>query len=152
MHRSSQCRHGVSRRDFLVASAGFVAARAPLAYLYSDEALSHLRRFAQSVDGSLTEPTRRTAEKAYLMPGRHRGKVVEVQHPDAVRPDNTINAPAVDAMIDQGMIALTGAGHPHEAWGSFFEKSDVIGIKVNPVGRKAKLGEGGRVSGAVGAI
>jgi len=152
MHSSSQCRRGVSRRDFLVASAGFVAAGAPLAYLYSDEALLHLRRFAQSVDGSLNEQAKKTAEKAYLMPGRHRGKVVEVQHPDAVRPDNTINAPAVDAMIDQGMIALSGAGHPHEAWGSFFEKSDIIGIKVNPVGRKAKTGEGGRVSGAVGAI
>src|SRR5262249_42702268 len=30
---------------------------------------------------------------------------------------------------------LTGADHPVEAWRRFFQKGDVVGIKVNPVGR-----------------
>jgi uncharacterized protein (DUF362 family) len=37
-------------------------------------------------------------------------------------------------MIDRGMMDLTGAPSPAEAWRTLFEPGDVVGIKVNPVG------------------
>src|SRR5262249_38794183 len=46
----------------------------------------------------------------------------------------------------------TDPNDPASAWRRFFEKGQVVGIKVNPVGRKPKRGEIGRVANAVGAI
>jgi uncharacterized protein (DUF362 family) len=88
------------------------------------------------------------------MPGKYPGRVVEVRHPDAVSDDNVINAEAVARMIDRGMAELTGAdaGDVKGSWGLFFDREDVVGIKVNPVGRKPKPGEWGRRPGAVGSI
>jgi hypothetical protein len=86
------------------------------------------------------------------MPGRSPGRVIEVRRPDVVTPDWQIRAEAVHAMIDQGMTGLTGADHPQEAWRTFFGPDDVVGIKVNPVGRKPKPDETNRVRQAIGAI
>src|SRR5439155_20703363 len=90
----------------------------------------------------------------YAMPGRYPGRVVEVRHPEAVAPDHTINARVVERMIDRGMAELTGAdpGDLRSTWGRFFHQGDVVGIKVNPVGRKPKPGEPGRVTHAAGSI
>jgi uncharacterized protein (DUF362 family) len=44
------------------------------------------------------------------------------------------------------MCELTGADHPVEAWQYFFEPGDVVGIKVNPVGRKRKPSDVGAIS------
>jgi hypothetical protein len=87
------------------------------------------------------------------MPGRYPGRVVEVRHPASVSNDNVIDPAVVAAMIDRGMAELTGAdpGDVRGAWGTFFEKGDVVGVKVNPVGRAPKPGEG-RTPNAVGAI
>ena len=41
-------------------------------------------------------------------------------------------------MVARGMCALTGAEHAQEAWRRFFNNNDVVGIKVNPVGRKER--------------
>jgi uncharacterized protein (DUF362 family) len=68
------------------------------------------------------------------MPGPFRGRVVEVTHPGSVTADNQIRPDAVHAMMNRGMTELTGAEHPADAWRRFFEKDDVVGIKVNPVG------------------
>ena len=50
------------------------------------------------------------------------------------------------------MVELTGADHPKEAWRRFFEPEDVVGIKVNPVGKKPSGAVGTGVSPVVGAI
>jgi uncharacterized protein (DUF362 family) len=47
-----------------------------------------------------------------------------------------IQADSVKKMMGRGMCEMTGADHPTEAWRRFFEPDDVVGIKVNPVGRK----------------
>jgi hypothetical protein len=86
------------------------------------------------------------------MPGPYPGRVVEVHHPGSVSDANAIDAEAVRTMMDRGMRELTGADAAPEAWRRFFEKGDVVGIKVNPVGRKPKTHEHGRVQNAVGAI
>src|SRR5262249_4820685 len=96
--------------------------------------------------------TREVPRPPLAMPGRFPGRVIEVRHPAAVNANHEVNQEAVDAMIDRGMVELTGAEHPVEAWRSFFSKDDVVGIKVNPVGRKPKPGESRRLPTAVGAI
>ena len=68
------------------------------------------------------------------MPGRFPGRVVEVDHPASVR-DGVPDPEVVRLMVDRGIAALTGIAEPVEAWRSMFEKGDVVGIKVNPVGR-----------------
>jgi hypothetical protein len=77
------------------------------------------------------------------MPGPFPGRVVEARHPCAVDEGHRINADAVAQMMDQGMRALTGADDALSAWRRFFEPSDVIGIKVNPVGHASQDGQGG---------
>jgi hypothetical protein len=88
------------------------------------------------------------------MPGPYPGRVVEVRHPAAVTADHVINPDVVNAMIDRGMAELTGTDHGdvRGAWGRFIAPDDVVGIKVNPVGRKPLPGESDRVPGAVGSI
>jgi hypothetical protein len=80
------------------------------------------------------------------MPGPFRGKVIEVQHPGSVREDFSICPTTVKSMMDRGMTELTGADHPTEAWRRFFERGDVVGIKVNPVGRKWSFSKAASVS------
>src|SRR5262245_2290204 len=70
------------------------------------------------------------------MPGPYPGRVVEVNHPGSVNDSNVIYPEAVRDMVDRGMRELTGAEHSSEAWKRFFGPDDVVGIKVNPVGRR----------------
>jgi hypothetical protein len=138
-HSARRC--GSSRRAFLASVAGSgLAATVPLGWY----GLHHA--FPPS-------PASSTAIES-AMPGKYRGKVVEVSHPHCVHEkEHTIDRRAVAKMIDRGMMELTGADHPEEGWKTFFQRGDVVGIKVNPVGRRptAKDG-GGRVAGAVGCI
>jgi hypothetical protein len=99
-------------------------------------------------------PKVESARAEYAMPGPYPGRVVEVHHPAAVSRENHIDRTTVDAMVDRGMAELTGTdpGDIKAAWGRFFTRDDVVGIKVNPVGRKPLSGESGRVTGAAGAI
>jgi len=70
------------------------------------------------------------------MPGSYPGQVVALHSPKSVD-DNTerIDAGAVREMMTRGMLTLTGAPDLQQAWGRFIEKDDVVGIKVNCVGR-----------------
>jgi len=91
----------------------------------------------QWYDGQVSPFTGRSVEvpRAEGMPGRFPGRVIEVRHPHAVNEANVIQGPAVRRMIAKGMCDLTGSDQAPDAWRSFFTRSDVVGIKVNPVGR-----------------
>jgi uncharacterized protein (DUF362 family) len=138
---------GITRRGFLLGAAAGLAAGVPLSWL-GTRAVDGLRG---TLAGATPKPGT-SGDAKYGMPGPFPGRVVEVRHPDSVSPDHAINAGAVEQMMDRGMTELTGAMHPVEAWRSFFVPGDVVGIKVNPVGRKAKPGEQGRLPNAVGSI
>ena len=135
--------HGITRRGFLAGTAFGLAAGAPLAWL----AGRHLPRFTGRAEEVL--------QPEYAMPGRFKGRVIRVHNPAAVKPrDSSLDAEIVRNMVHQGVVTLVG-GDPKDrqsAWKRFFEPGDVVGIKVNPVGRKPKPGEGGRVHNAVGCI
>jgi uncharacterized protein (DUF362 family) len=68
------------------------------------------------------------------MPGPYRGKVVSVEHPGSIV-SGQYQAEPVGDMVRKGMTELTGAPGWLDAWRVFFEKGDVVGIKLNPVGR-----------------
>jgi uncharacterized protein (DUF362 family) len=67
------------------------------------------------------------------IPGPYPGRVVSVHHPSSIVSDR-YQAEAVRQMMHKGMMALTGAGTPAEAWRAFFEPGDIVGVKLNPVG------------------
>jgi hypothetical protein len=67
------------------------------------------------------------------VPGPYPGRVVEVRHSQMIRAD-VKNRAAIDQATARGMIELTGATDAVEAWRSFFEPGDVVGVKMNPVG------------------
>ena len=67
------------------------------------------------------------------MPGPFPGRVVGVEHPACIV-GGVYQAEPVRRMMEKGMTALTGAPAWTDAWRTFFEKGDVVGIKVSPVG------------------
>src|SRR3954463_10964953 len=67
------------------------------------------------------------------MPGPFPGRVIAVEHPGCIT-SGTYQAEPVRKMMEKGMTSLTGAPSWTEAWRSFFEKGDVVAIKVSPVG------------------
>ncbi len=68
------------------------------------------------------------------MPGLYKGRVVAVENP-GVLVSGQYQAEAVGRMMRLGMKELTGADGWPDAWRLFVEPGDVVGIKVNPVGR-----------------
>ena len=68
----------------------------------------------------------------HSLPGPFPGKVIEVKDPASLAPDKPDPA-VISKMVERGITALTGKS-ASESFGVFFEKNDVVGIKVNPVG------------------
>jgi uncharacterized protein (DUF362 family) len=66
------------------------------------------------------------------MPGRYPGSVVRVRSEKAIdTATEKIDAAVIRQMISSGMRGLTGAADDRDAWRSFFEPGDTVGIKVN---------------------
>jgi Domain of unknown function (DUF362) len=129
-------RPGVSRRNFLRGAGAGVLVGAPLAWL---AARGWDRLGGRVADlPSFSGVSREDPAPNYAMPGPFPGRVIEVQHPDSVKANNTVNPQAVKAMMNRGLCELTGADHPAEAWRRFFDSDDVVGIKVNPVGQRGR--------------
>lgn len=121
-------RQSISRRAFVGGlAAGLAVAGIPLAYVTA----RNRRWFADSAVESATKPV-----ASEHMPGAYKGRVVEVHRPNAVNVRHEIDRYAVRDMLDRGMCEFTGADHPSEAWKTFFSPGEVIGIKVNPVGKR----------------
>ncbi len=141
---------GMTRRGFLLGAGTGLAAGVGLTAA-GVAAWRGLRRFGSA---ERPAPVSEVARPEYALPGPYPGRVVEVRHPAAVSTRHVIDRQVVAGMVDQGMAELTGAepGDVRAAWGRFFELGDVVGIKVNPVGRAPRPGEGGRNPTSVGAI
>lgn len=68
------------------------------------------------------------------IPGLFPGKVIGVEDQRSIA-SGKYNAEVINAMMRRGMKELTSADDWAGAWKLFFEKGDVVGIKVNPVGQ-----------------
>jgi hypothetical protein len=74
------------------------------------------------------------AEMARLgMPGPYPGRVIAVEHPACIVA-GVYQAEPIRNMMQRGMQELTRAPAWQDAWRTLFEKGDVVGIKVSPVG------------------
>jgi uncharacterized protein (DUF362 family) len=60
--------------------------------------------------------------------------VVSVEHAGIVS-SGKYQREAVRSTITRGLMELTGAPSAREAWSYFFKPGDVVGLKLNPVGR-----------------
>lgn len=141
MKHASQGCCGIGRRAFLLTGAGVAVGGAAAVIGRQQRAARAREQLASSFGGKTIE----VPKPALGMPGSFPGRVVEVRKPGAVRPaDHTLDPDSIRAMMARGMCELTSADHPTEAWRRFFEPGDVVGIKVNPVGRKPNPGEGWR--------
>src|SRR5258708_35460445 len=67
------------------------------------------------------------------LPGLYKGRVVSVEHAGSIVEGKYQREP-VEAMMSRGMKELTGVDWG-DSWRQFVTKSDVVGIKVNPVGQ-----------------
>lgn len=67
------------------------------------------------------------------MPGKFPGSVVHVHH-DKCIVEKKIDFAAVNEMVKNGMLNLTGKKDISEAWRMFVSPDEIIGLKVNPIG------------------
>ena len=116
-HESGIC---VGRRRFLAASAAVPA--------LAGISLSHVSAQEPKAAAGNADPNQK-----WGIPGPYPGRVIEVRNPRMIKNDVKDRA-AIHASVAQGMKDLTGATDDVEAWRSFFEPGDVVGVKMNPVG------------------
>ena len=117
MYERYPCR-GVGRRQFL---AGTAAALPIFSALHVSAAEPKTARDPKQIGGALG------------LPGPYPGRVIEARNQAMIR-EGVKSREAIKATVDRGMKELTGADDAVEAWRSFFEPGDVVGIKMNPVG------------------
>jgi Domain of unknown function (DUF362) len=67
------------------------------------------------------------------IPGPYPGRVIAVEHSGCIE-SGAYQPQPIRQMMERGMSELTGAPSWTDAWRSFFNKGDVVGIKVSPVG------------------
>ena len=69
---------------------------------------------------------------AHSLPGPFPGRVVKVTDPRSLRADK-FDAVVIEEMVKKGVTELTGKDMK-DSFSLFFAKTDIIGLKVNPVG------------------
>ena len=67
------------------------------------------------------------------IPGPYPGRVIAVEHSGSIVAD-VYQKETIQQMVRRGMTELTQAPSWQDAWRTFFEKGDVVGLKVCPVG------------------
>ena len=67
------------------------------------------------------------------IPGPYPGRVIEVRNP-ALDRGTRKDREAMRATLNRGLVLLTGADHPVEAWRTFVKPGESVGIKVVPNG------------------
>ncbi len=131
-YRSLELSSGLERRDFLkigggsLLGAGLLLGRPPL---FGQEAakVEPPARPKTNIDQALAVPRVKNS-----LPGPFPGKVVAVRDDQAMN-EKGVNGKVVAAMFEKGIAALTGKS-PAKSFKLFFDKKDIVGIKVNPVG------------------
>ncbi len=68
------------------------------------------------------------------IPGPFPGRVVSVRH-SGTYAGEAFQAEPIRQSIHRGVMELTGADTPQDAWRYFFQPGDVVGLKLNGVGR-----------------
>jgi len=121
----------VDRRDFLKAGTLTVAAglffRKPARLSGQTTALQKPEKPKTNIDEAMA-----AGRTKLSLPGPFPGRVVEIHNPQAMVNDKPVPE-TVNAMFLQGLTALFGVSS-RKSFKLLFDKKDVVGIKVNPVG------------------
>lgn len=129
-YKSIQTLLNVNRRDFLkmgsAAGTGLVLGT-PTLWAKDDKKKQKTEKPKTNIDEVANLP-----KTKYSLPGPFPGKVVEVHDEQAMQEDKPV-ATVIEKMVKRGIEQLTGKDLK-DSFPLFFEKDDVIGIKVNPVG------------------
>jgi hypothetical protein len=129
-YRSMESRSQLNRRDFLKASSvvgtGLVLGT-PTLWAQDTNKQTVPSRIKTNIDDVIKIP-----KTDLSLPGAFPGKVVEVHNIKVMQEDKPVPE-VVEAMFRNGLETLTGKSLK-KSFRMFFNKKDVIGIKVNPVG------------------
>ncbi len=119
---------GVNRREFIgLAAATGLLLGSPWVW-----AKEQAKRKTPGKPGTNINDAIKAPATKWSIPGPFPGKVIRVKNEEAMK-EGKVNGKIVNAMFRKGLASLTGK-NPAEAFSLFFEKTDVVGIKVNPVG------------------
>lgn len=131
-YRSMPVVSGLDRRTFLkiggALGAGLIMGD-PLAHAQDAKAAVPPPRPKSNIDTVLSVPRTKTS-----LPGPFPGRVVEAHDPQVMKDDRPDPARVKD-LFEKGLARLTGKD-PEASFALFFERSDIVGLKVNPVGPK----------------
>ncbi|MFO7369853.1 MAG: DUF362 domain-containing protein [Bacteroidales bacterium] len=118
------------RRFFAILGAGSAALAAkPLSVLGSSAPAMADKPATNIADAA------KAARTEWSMPGKFPGKVVQVKNVKAVVNNEPVEQEAY-RMIEKAMLELTGKTDLGEAWRTFVNPGERIGLKVNPVAGK----------------
>jgi len=131
-YRSIELDSKLERRDFLKISgssllgAGLLLGKPPV---FGQETAKPTppAKPKTNIDEAMAVPRTK-----HSLPGLFPGKVVAVKDNRAMN-EGGVNGKVVASMFENGIQALTGKS-PAKSFKLFFDKNDIVGIKVNPVG------------------
>lgn len=121
----------LSRRDFISKSTMTTAGISAMFYMpaaHAEGKTAKKTKVKTNFDSVKDAPRTK-----YSLPGLFPGKVSEVEHPGIWKDKNSVDPLLLREMMTRGMNDLTGKKGT-AAWKLFVEPSDIVGIKVNPVG------------------
>jgi hypothetical protein len=131
-YRSIELNSRLERRDFLKISGGSLLGAGLLLGtppVWGQEGASPAppARPRTNIEDALAVPRTK-----YSLPGLFPGRVVAVKDAQAMN-ETGVNGKVVTSMFEKGIQSLTGKSMA-ESFKLFFDKDDIVGIKVNPVG------------------
>ncbi len=117
------------RREFfrMVAAGTVCAGLTPIMGVHASKS-----RAIQPVETNIADALKYPRNENSL-PGRYPGRVVKVPDINSVGEEG-INDKVVDSMLAKGMMNLAGTKSLSDAWRQFVSPSEVVGLKVNPIG------------------
>ena len=136
-YRSIPADNALGRRDFFktggAVGAGLIlGGRTLSAFAGEDSGQTVPQKPAPPRPKTNIEDALKIPRTKYSLPGLHPGAVVEARDPKAM-PEGRPNAAVIEAMVRDGLQALTGTDLK-KSFALFFTPEDIVGIKVNPVG------------------
>lgn len=136
---SSSCPGGMSRRSFLSGIAAGTMAGGMIGCGPATSQSPHNIGAPFDTGARIQQPMS-ASSGSLAMPGPYVGRVIEVGHRGSISEGHR-DAAVVKTMVEQGMTRLVPeAESVVDAWRSFFQPGDRVGIKVVPVGKVNKPG------------
>ena len=135
--KDAQHTDSFSRRKFFRYSAMSVAGLALAPHLSSQEKVAEEKpkpAVRPEIKTNIDE-VRSIPRVANSMPGKYPGRVVKI-NTGTTSNRGTLDVPKIKPIVNRGLSELTGEQDIRAAWRQFVSPSDIVGIKVNPIGGK----------------